>query len=368
MFSKSLLHPMISPIRICALSEVKCPGSTTSLSPKKISYLSLWSQTLTCCGANFHHVFLLLLCLAWGAALSVAGETSTSTSALEKLLELVKLVVPTATIPYLKAKIGGLRSTYLRERKKVTDSQRSRAAADDVYVPRLWYHESLRFLSDQTGVRESLSTLPSTLPSTPAEASDVQPGTSSQEEEDLSQDEGLECGSQEEAVECGSQEEARISGSQEEAGLSGSQEKPGTSRSLTESQVPPLRLPNKRPRKGSHLQDSALRLIQEASASLRATPTPEEAFACMATTKLRGMQEGQCQLCEDLLYKVLTKGVRGKITPNTHVIELEHPTPPPPPATTTPPQPQRGRKRGRKTRESRYALAPDEWHKKPRNA
>ncbi|PIO22938.1 hypothetical protein AB205_0019560 [Aquarana catesbeiana] len=215
----------------------------------------------------------------------------------------------------------------------------------------------LQFLSDQTGVRESLSTLPSTLPSTPAEASDVQPGTSSQEEgeeprwsqEDLSQDEALEFGTQEEAVECGSQEEAGVSGSQEEAGLSGSQEKPGTNRSLTESQVPPLRLPTKRPRKGSHVQDSALRLIQEASASLRALPTPEEAFACMAATKLKGMQEGQRLMCEKLLYKVLTKGVSGEITPNTNVIELDHP--PPPPATTTPPQPQRGRKRGRKTRE-----------------
>ncbi|PIO10209.1 hypothetical protein AB205_0052660, partial [Aquarana catesbeiana] len=112
----------------------------------------------------------------------------------------------------------------------------------------------------------------------------------------FSQDEALECGTQEEAVECGSQEEAG-----------------------------------------------------EASASLRATPTPEEAFACMATTKQQGMQEGQRQLCEDLLYKVLTKGMRGEITQYTHLSELEHP--PPPPATTPPPQPQRGRKHGRKTRE-----------------
>ncbi|PIO14963.1 hypothetical protein AB205_0163520 [Aquarana catesbeiana] len=142
-------------------------------------------------------------------------------------------------------------------------------------------------------------------------------------QEDLRQDEALECGTQEEAVECGSHEEAGVSGSQEEVGLSGSQEKPGTSRSLTKSQVPPLRLPTKRPRKGIHLQDSALRLIQEASAFLRATPTPEEVFACMAATKLQGMQEGQRQLCEDLFYKVLTKGMRGEITPNTHVSDVE---------------------------------------------
>ncbi|PIO11624.1 hypothetical protein AB205_0126800 [Aquarana catesbeiana] len=260
-------------------------------------------------------------------------------AALEKLLELVMPVVPTATIPYLKAKIGGLRSTYLRERKKVTDSQRSGAAADDVYVPRLWYYERLRFLSDHTEVRESLSTLPSTLPSIPAEASDVQPGPSSQEEvEEPSW----------------SQEEAGISGSQEEAGLSVSQEKPGTSRSLTESQVPPLRLPYKRARKAtpSPVQDSAYRLIQEASASLRAFPSPEEAFACMAATKLLGMQEGQRKISEDLIYKVLRKGESGELTHKTDVIEMDDPPPPPPPAATTPPpQPKAGRKRGRKTKE-----------------
>ncbi|PIO11553.1 hypothetical protein AB205_0099710 [Aquarana catesbeiana] len=174
-----------------------------------------------------------------------------------------------------------------------------------------------------------------------AEASDVQPGTSSQEEveepslsqEDLSQEEVVECGSQ------------------EEAGLSCSQEKPGTSRSLTESQVPPLRLSYKRARKATHIQDSALRLIQEASASLRALPTPEEAFACMAATKLKCMQEGQRLMCEQLIYKILTKGVIGEITPKTDVIELDHPPPLPPAATTPPPEPQRGRKRGRKTRE-----------------
>ncbi|PIO26792.1 hypothetical protein AB205_0016290 [Aquarana catesbeiana] len=70
-------------------------------------------------------------------------------AALEKQLELVKPVYPTADITYLKDKIGSLRSTYNRERKKVQDSLRSGASADDVYVPRLWYYNSLRFLSDQ---------------------------------------------------------------------------------------------------------------------------------------------------------------------------------------------------------------------------
>ncbi|PIO31123.1 hypothetical protein AB205_0092260 [Aquarana catesbeiana] len=93
----------------------------------------------------------------------------------------------------------------------VHKSIRSGAAAEDVYVPSLWYFNKMRFLEDQIEARELLSTLPAhlpfTLPSTPAEASEDQPGPSILEEieeprwspEDLSQDEALECGTQEEA-------------------------------------------------------------------------------------------------------------------------------------------------------------------------
>ncbi|PIO28231.1 hypothetical protein AB205_0078970 [Aquarana catesbeiana] len=68
----------------------------------------------------------------------------------------------------------------------------------------------MQFLEDQMEVRESFSTLPSSLPSTLtstlAEGSEDQPRPSILEEveepswsqEDLSQDEALECGTQEE--------------------------------------------------------------------------------------------------------------------------------------------------------------------------
>ncbi|PIO29476.1 hypothetical protein AB205_0063670 [Aquarana catesbeiana] len=70
-------------------------------------------------------------------------------AALDNLLEFVKTVIPTAVITYLKILIGGLRSTYLNERKKFQDSQRS-GAADDIYVPRLWYYDRLHFLAGPT--------------------------------------------------------------------------------------------------------------------------------------------------------------------------------------------------------------------------
>lgn len=74
-------------------------------------------------------------------------------------------------INYIQNKIANLRTLYKRELNKICDSQKSRAGADNVYVPRLWYFESLRFLTEQVDARASICTLPltfSALPSTSA--------------------------------------------------------------------------------------------------------------------------------------------------------------------------------------------------------
>ncbi|PIO23505.1 hypothetical protein AB205_0037150 [Aquarana catesbeiana] len=102
-------------------------------------------------------------------------------STLERLLAFVQTFIPEATMEILEKKIGILRNMYRREHNKIQISLRSGASADDVYRPRLWYFKKLRFLDDQTEARESLSTLPST----PAEADEDQPGTSILEEPDV---------------------------------------------------------------------------------------------------------------------------------------------------------------------------------------
>ncbi|PIO36736.1 hypothetical protein AB205_0130630, partial [Aquarana catesbeiana] len=167
-------------------------------------------------------------------------------ASLEKLLQFVKTQVPNADIEFVERKIGNLRSTYRKELNKVQASMGSGAAAEDVYVPSLWYYNRMQFLEDQM-------------------------------KEDLSQDEALECGTQ------------------EEAGVSVSQEVAGPSRSLTQSQVPPLRLSTKRARKGSNVEEAALGLIKEANAALKSPPRPdaEEAYGCYVAAKLQQMEEGQ---------------------------------------------------------------------------
>lgn len=66
--------------------------------------------------------------------------------ALEKLLEIYKNIKPGATIQDVKNKINTLRSNYRRDLKKIIASQRSGAGADQVYTPKSWTFEYLRFL------------------------------------------------------------------------------------------------------------------------------------------------------------------------------------------------------------------------------
>ncbi|PIO10011.1 hypothetical protein AB205_0060580 [Aquarana catesbeiana] len=101
-----------------------------------------------------------------------------------------------------------------------------------------------------------------------------EPGVTIWNQDELSQEEGVESGRQEESRpsdskevdESGvSQEEAGVSVSQEEAGVNFSLEVAGPSRSSIQSQVPPLRLHTKRPRKGTVTEEASLRLMREAT-------------------------------------------------------------------------------------------------------
>ncbi|PIO35705.1 hypothetical protein AB205_0037570, partial [Aquarana catesbeiana] len=187
----------------------------------------------------------------------------------------------------------------------------------------------------QTEPRPAISSLPSTLPSPPAEASDAQPGPSRQqhvEEPSLSQG-------------------------------SLSQEVAGPSR-LPDIQVPPLHLQRQSARKRSNLEEAAIGLFWKATEALRTPHTVEEDFAGITACKMMQMEEGQRLLCEFLILEALNKGLRGQITCATHICDLTHGPPPPPgntpppppgptppPATSPTPEPQPERKRGKKTRE-----------------
>ncbi|PIO10813.1 hypothetical protein AB205_0216850 [Aquarana catesbeiana] len=191
----------------------------------------------------------------------------------------------------------------------------------------MWYYDRLHFLAGQTEPRSSFSSLPSTLPSPPAEASDAQPGPSRQQHV----------------------EEPRLS----QGSLS--QEVAGPSR-LPDMQVPPLHLERESGRRRSTLEEAAIGLFWKATEALEAPHTVEEDFTAIIACKMQRMEEGQQLMCESLILEALNKGLRAQITSDTHLCDLTHGPPPPPPGPTPPPatfptaRPPRGRKRGRKTR------------------
>ncbi|PIO09150.1 hypothetical protein AB205_0003990 [Aquarana catesbeiana] len=198
----------------------------------------------------------------------------------------------------------------------------------------MWYYDRLYFPAGQTEPRSSLSSLPSTLPSPPAEASDAQPGPSRQQHV----------------------EEPRLSQG------SRSQEVAGPSR-LPDMQVPPQHLERESGRRRSALEEVAIGLFWRATEALGAPHTVEDDFAAIIASKMQRMEEGQL-MCESLILEALNKGMRGQITSQTDLCKLTDGPPPPPagppppfppgptppPATSPTAQPQPRMKRGRKTR------------------
>ncbi|VEN38399.1 unnamed protein product [Callosobruchus maculatus] len=71
------------------------------------------------------------------------------------LVEKLKSIQPDATKHTVIQKINSLRGGYRRERKKIKESLRSGNAAENVYVPTLWYYDLMDFVKYQEVPRES---------------------------------------------------------------------------------------------------------------------------------------------------------------------------------------------------------------------
>nr|CAI5839182.1 unnamed protein product [Callosobruchus analis] len=77
--------------------------------------------------------------------------------AYEELLQLFKTVSDDATIEAVKNKINNMRSAFRKELKKVKESKRSGTSSEQVYIPTLWYYDSLLFTIQHEQCREAIS-------------------------------------------------------------------------------------------------------------------------------------------------------------------------------------------------------------------
>lgn len=72
-------------------------------------------------------------------------------------MKLCKTIHPEANRDFVVKKIQSLRGSFRKEVKKVEDSKRSGASAEDIYVPLLWYYDLLLFTQDQEIPTKSFS-------------------------------------------------------------------------------------------------------------------------------------------------------------------------------------------------------------------
>ncbi|KAG8319758.1 hypothetical protein J6590_084521 [Homalodisca vitripennis] len=80
-------------------------------------------------------------------------------TAWEHLLQITKEKIPNADTNFVKRKVDNLRAAFGKEMRKVRDSTRSGASADDTYTPTLWYFELMKFTAEQEQPRKTKSNL-----------------------------------------------------------------------------------------------------------------------------------------------------------------------------------------------------------------
>ncbi|XP_023703298.1 uncharacterized protein LOC111862274 [Cryptotermes secundus] len=94
----------------------------------------------------------------WDTACVSYSNRVKKAAAYDILIEKLKPLEPNATRDSVVKKINNLRSVFRKELKKVNESKKSGASANDVYVPSLWYFGELMFLVDQETPDDSIST------------------------------------------------------------------------------------------------------------------------------------------------------------------------------------------------------------------
>lgn len=87
------------------------------------------------------------------------SDRNAKSMAYAALIEKMKEVDPEATRETVVKKINSIRTAFRKELKKVTDSEKSGAGEDEIYVPHLWYFDLLSFLKDQESPRASKSNI-----------------------------------------------------------------------------------------------------------------------------------------------------------------------------------------------------------------
>ncbi|XP_063806711.1 uncharacterized protein LOC134989974 [Pseudophryne corroboree] len=191
-------------------------------------------------------------------------------AAYTRMVDYSKLTFSAASVAWVCKKIANLRTVFVKENRKVEESKRSGAGADNVYVPQLWYFKDLNFLLEKRSAKESMVVM-----------AEFEEGSLDVDEAEGTPEEDL------------SRTPALINISPEEA----------TS--------PPRPTGKRKPRKTKFVEDP---LLAEARSQLLRKPDEFDDFAAYVSKTMRKVSAQQQVECQRLASQVLYETLSGHLT------------------------------------------------------
>ncbi|KAG8443374.1 hypothetical protein GDO86_011970 [Hymenochirus boettgeri] len=226
---------------------------------------------------EFIRVYRSLPCL-WKVKSADYFNKQKKYQAYEILLELCRSVFPIANIEFVKHKIANLRTVFKKELKKVELSRKSGATPENIYVPRLWYFELLKFTIDQEIPKRSNSNIMET-----------QEGHSWDEREEETRVSDVSF----ETVEVPNLSQVSVQSQNE----------------VVENEMDECVNQKKMKKRKIFDEDIGKQLLSQAAALLNKTEDEYDNFGFVVASKLRKMEESQRLAAEMIVYDVLHKGM-----------------------------------------------------------
>ncbi|XP_073419487.1 uncharacterized protein [Dendrobates tinctorius] len=223
----------------------------------------------------------------WNVKISDYSNKQKRLKAYESMVNLCRSVCPSANIQFVKHKIANLRTVFKKEFNKVQVSRKTATSADDVYVPRLWYFDLLKFTIGQDSPIEGSS-------------------NSGESQEYRQEDEPVE-----ETMEI-LEDSTNVS------------QVTSNSQSEDVDYDPQEDMPFIRKRKKGKLyndDDLSNELLSQAAAILSKNNDEYDAFGVTVASKLRRMEEKQRLVAEVLVMDVLYKGMLNQLSEESYIAD-----------------------------------------------
>ncbi|KAM3912758.1 uncharacterized protein RB166_018200 isoform 1-T2 [Leptodactylus fuscus] len=222
----------------------------------------------------------------WNVKISDYSNKQKRLKAYESMVNLCRSVCPSANIQFVKHKIANLRTVFKKEFNKVQVSKKTATSDEDVYVPRLWYFDLLKFTIGQE------------FPKVGSSNSESQECRADEEPMDETM-EILEDSTNVSQVTSNSQSEDVDYDPQED-------------------------VPFVRKRKKAKLyneDDLSNELLSQAAAILSKNNDEYDAFGITVASKLRRMDEKQRLVAEVLIMDVLYKGMLNQLSEESYIAD-----------------------------------------------